>query len=61
MTTLLQPSMDGRMAKQPCPKEARAHIVMGGFLSRAVGMRLSEHERAGHFCAGCLLGRGHIV
>ena len=42
------------MARQPCSNEARAHIVMGGFLSCAVGVRLSEHERAGHFCPGCL-------
>ena len=47
------------MAKQPCSKEARAHIVMGGFLSRAVGMRLSEHEPAifaqGAFWVGATL------
>ena len=61
MATLLQPSMEGRMAKQPCSKDARAHIVMGGFRSRAVRRRLREHERAGHFCPGCRLGRGHIV
>ena len=61
MTTLLGPSIDGKIARHPCSKVARAHMVIGGFRSCAFGVRLREHDLAGHFCPGCRLGGGHIV